>query len=85
MNSNDPGKPDWAAKLKEGSVVQLSPEKTKNRMFSACMLTVTDVYAWGVQGYVQGLGQDEKIGMQAYYRAAWDTFEFVGEAAWVIA
>lgn len=57
-------------KLNENSVVQLSPN-TSNPMFAACMLTVTEIKPWGVQGFVQSLGEDGKPGGQAYYRAEW--------------
>lgn len=67
----------------EGDVVQLDPEQTKNPMFAGCMLVVTEVRAWGVQGYVQGLGTDGKRAGQAYYRAETGTFEYVGKAVWV--
>jgi hypothetical protein len=66
-------------------VVQLDPLKTTNPMFAGCMLVVTEVKEWGVQGYVQGLGVDGELGGQAYYRAEIGTFEYVGSVAWVIA
>lgn len=61
-----------------GSIVQLNPETTSNKSFGGCMLVVTEVKAWGVQGYVQGLGTREELGGQAYYRAASGTFEETG-------
>ena len=67
-----------------GHVVQLSPVNTENRMFAGCMLTVTEIKPWGVQGYVQALGEDGKPGGQAYYRAKWETIEFVGQTVWDI-
>lgn len=69
-------------KLNEGSVVQLSPD-VENPMFAACMLTVTEIKPWGVQGFVQALGEDGKPGGQAYYRAKWEDIEYVGQAQWV--
>ncbi len=68
--------------LKEGAVVQLDPEKALNTMFSGCMLVVTEVKPWGVQGYVQALGTNGSQGGQAYYRAEWDEIELVGRAVW---
>lgn len=65
-------------------VVQLSPETTKNPMFKGCMMIVTEIKDWGVQGYVQALGQRMQPGGQAYYRATWDEFVWVGEAFWTI-
>ena len=67
----------------EDDVVQLGPE-TENPMFAGCMLTVTEVYPWGVQGYVQALGTDGKPGGQGYYRAKIGTYELVGQAVWVV-
>lgn len=64
------------------AVVQLGPN-TENPMFKFCMLTVTEVYPWGVQGYVQALGKDGEPAGQAYYRAKNGTFEVVGQAVWV--
>ena len=68
-----------------GDIVQLDPEKTINPAFRACLLIVSDVKAWGVQGYVQILGANRgEIGGQAYYRAETGTFEPTGgKAVWV--
>ena len=48
--------------LKEGDIMQLSPEKgiCKNPMFAGCMLIVTEPKSFGAQGYVQGLGENNK-------------------------
>ena len=67
----------------KGLVVQLHPEKTKNKMFAACFMVVTGVRSWGLTGYVQGLGENGQMGGQAYYRAEWETFELVGNAYWI--
>lgn len=69
--------------LEAGDVVQLSPETCKNPMFAACFMTITEPKGWGAQGYVQALGENGKIGGQAYYRATFDEMEFVGTAQWV--
>lgn len=66
-----------------GTVVQLNGD-TKNPMFKYCMMTVTDVRAWGAVGYVQALGENGKMGGQAYYRARWDEFEIVGSAVFIV-
>lgn len=72
--------------VKAGVIVQLDPEKTKNKMFSACLMVVTEVKGWGVQGYVQSLGENGEMGGQAYYRAEWGTFlPTGGQAPWIIA
>lgn len=63
-------------------VVQLDPEKTENKMFSGCFMIVTETKTWGIQGYVQSLGENGNMGGQAYYRAKWETFELSGKAIW---
>lgn len=67
-----------------GMVVQLDPNTTTNKMFGACMMIVTEVKDWGIQGYVQSLGANREMGGQAYYRAAWETFAHVGYAEWIV-
>lgn len=67
-----------------GDVVQLNPETTGNPMFKGCMLTVSEIKSWGVQGYVQGLGENGEPGGQAYYRAKWEDIEYVGKAVWSV-
>lgn len=69
-------------KLKEGDVVQLSPN-SKNPMFACCMMVISEPKAFGAQGYVQSLGENGEMGGQAYYRASWDEMEYVGHAAWI--
>lgn len=73
------------SEVKPGDIVQLDPEKTGNPAFAACLLTVTEVRSWGVQGYVQALGETrEARGGQAYYRAAHGTFAPTGgRAVWL--
>lgn len=66
-----------------GIVVQLAPE-VGNPMFAGCFMTVTEVKSWGVQGYVQALGAEGKMGGQAYYRAKWDEFEIIGFGEWLM-
>lgn len=68
--------------LKEGQLVQLNPDTVKNKMFTACIMVVTEPKSWGAQGYVQALGKNGEPGGQAYYRAIWDEMELVGYAAW---
>ncbi len=69
---------------KPGMVVQLDPDTTANHMFAACFMIVTEVKSFGLQGYVQALGENGEAGGQAYYRAPWDTFHPIGMAEWVI-
>lgn len=76
---------DWQKTVEVGDVVQLSPEATGNRAFAGCFLVVTDVYSWGVQGYVPNLGESRDTpGGLAYYRAEWATVEPTGgKAVWL--
>jgi hypothetical protein len=71
-------------KIEINSLVQLNPELVTNKMFAGCILVVTEIKKWGVQGYVQSLGQNGYPGRQAYYRATWEEIEPVGYAEWVI-
>jgi hypothetical protein len=64
-------------------IVQLDPQLTENPMFAGCLMVVTEVKSWGVQGYVQSLGENGSPGGQAYYRAKEGTFESTGgRAVW---
>ena len=70
--------------IEVGMIVQLDPDKTKNPMFAACLMTVTEIKPWGVQGYVQSLGENGQIGGCAYYRAETGTFvDTGGRAVWM--
>lgn len=69
--------------LKPGFLVQLNPYSVDNIMFAGCIMVVTEPKEWGAQGYVQGLGENQLPGGQAYYRAKWEEMEFVGTAVWV--
>jgi hypothetical protein len=72
-------------RVSPNDIVQLDPFKTGNRMFAGCLMIVTDVRSWGVQGYVQSLGENGELGGQAYYRAEYGTFEPTGgKAAWSV-
>lgn len=70
--------------VKADMVFQLDPENVKNQAFSGCFMVVTEAKPWGVQGFVQALGENRKPGGQAYYRATWEEIEYVGHAEWVI-
>lgn len=72
--------------LAVGDIMQLNPDPdvTRNAMFCACMLVITEPRSWGAQGYVQGLGENGERGGLAYYRASWDEMEPTGgRAEWV--
>jgi len=66
-------------KVQVGDIVQVNPEKDT---FGACMVVVTEVRSWGIQGYVQNAGQ---VG-QAYIRLKTEDFELTGgRAVWIVA
>lgn len=71
--------------LEPGDLVQLNPDTVGNKMFTGCIMVVTEPKAFGAQGYVQALGKDGGPGGQAYYRPTWDEMELVGHAEWVAA
>ena len=74
---------DKSDNLQPGDLVQLNPETVGNKMFTSSIMVVTELKTWGVQGYVQALGENGEPGGQAYYRAKWDEFELVGHAEWI--
>lgn len=60
-----------------GDIVQVKPEV---ETFGACMVVVTQVKDWGIQGYVQSAG----VPGQAYIRLKFDRVEKTGgKAVWV--
>ena len=70
--------------LEPGDLVQLNPELIGNKAFAGCILVVTATYDWGVQGYVQALGEArDQPGGQAYLRVQWQEMELVGRAEWM--
>jgi hypothetical protein len=67
-----------------GAVLQISPD-FENKAFAGCLLVVTQTYKWGVQGYVQALGEDrDTMGGQAYIRIKWEHVAYVGHVAWMV-
>jgi len=61
-----------------GSIVQVNPER---EVFGACMVVVTEIKGWGIQGYVQSAGVDG----QQYIRLKSEEFEDTGGVAkWVV-
>jgi hypothetical protein len=64
-----------------GDIVQLDPERTAH--FAGCLMVVTALKTWGVQGYVQALGENGEPGGRSYYRAVHGTFQPTGgKAIW---
>lgn len=65
--------------IEVGDIVQVNPEY---EVFGACMVVVTEVKDWGVQGYVQSAG----VPGQQYIRLKHEDFEDTGgRAVWVAA
>ena len=63
--------------IKENEIVQVKPDK---ETFGGCMVVVTEVKSWGVQGYVQSAG----VPGQQYIRLKSEDFETTGGmAVWV--
>jgi len=63
--------------MKIGDIVQVNPEK---ETFGACLVVVTEVKTWGIQGYVQNAG----VNGQAYIRLKTEDFEHTGgKAVWI--
>lgn len=56
-------------------IVQIDPDHDER--FGACLLVVTDVKSWGVQGYVKIPNAGD-----AYYRVAFDKCARVGSVEW---
>jgi hypothetical protein len=65
--------------LKVGDIVQVTPDK---EMWCGCMVVVTELKNFGIQGYVQSAG----VPGQQYIRLNFDDFEPTGgKAIWVVA
>ena len=64
--------------IKVGDIVQVNPDK---EMFGACMVVVTELKSFGIQGYVQSAG----VNGQQYIRLKFDEFESTGgKTVWVV-
>lgn len=58
-------------------IVQVDPTK---EIFGGCMVVVTEVKSWGIQGYVQSAG----VPGQQYIRLKYDDFaQTGGRAVWI--
>ena len=61
-----------------GSIVQVDPSR---EVFGGCMVVVTEIKSWGVQGYVQSAGVEG----QQYIRLAFADFaDTGGKAIWEV-
>ena len=64
--------------VKVGDIVQVTPDK---EMFGACMVVVTELKSFGIQGYVQSAG----VPGQQYIRLKFDEYEPTGgKAVWSV-
>lgn len=62
----------------EGDLVQVNPEK---EVFGGCIVVVTEIKSWGVQGYVQSAGVEG----QQYIRLKFEDIEPTGgKAVWIV-
>lgn len=59
--------------IKENSVVQIN--ETGQEGWVGCLVQVTEVKSWGIQGYVQSPMQG-----QAYIRLKWEQIDYIGQA-----
>jgi hypothetical protein len=60
-----------------GDIVQVNPEV---EVFGGCMVVVTELKSWGIQGYVQSAG----VPGQQYIRLKTEQIEATGgKAVWV--
>jgi hypothetical protein len=57
-------------------VVQIDPKHAN--VFGGSFMIVTEIYKWGVQGYVQIPGKG-----QAYYRCRYEYLSRIGAAEWI--
>lgn len=64
--------------IREGDIVQANPAI---EVFGGCMVVVTEVKTWGIQGYVQSAG----VPGQQYIRLKSEDFEATGgKAVWSV-
>ena len=64
--------------MNPGDIVQVNPEK---EMFGGCMVVITEVKTWGIQGYVQSAG----VPGQQYIRVKNEDFKATGgKAIWIV-
>lgn len=64
--------------IEVNDVVQVNPSR---EMFGGCMVVVTELKSWGIQGYVQSAG----VSGQQYIRLKFADFEATGgKAVWVV-
>lgn len=62
-----------------GSVVQLN-EHASDDCYVGCLLIVTELKEWGVQGFIPTPKQLDAPAAQIYLRPKWDAIEWIGTA-----
>ena len=63
--------------MKEGMIVQIT---NKGHHWFPCLIIVTEVKSWGIQGYMTIPSNTEATNGDAYIRLKTEEFEIVGEA-----
>jgi hypothetical protein len=70
--------------IRVGDVVQIDPvTMVEGGFFAGCLMIVTEVKSWGVQGYIAVPAARGAPPGEAYYRATWEQVVRIGRAAWV--
>lgn len=62
-----------------GSVVQLN-ERASDECYIGCLLIVTEVRSWGVQGFIPVPHERGKPAGHVFLRPKWEALEWVGTA-----
>jgi hypothetical protein len=68
--------------LAPGDVVQIAPWLI-DCFFPGCFMLVTEVKAWGAQGFIWMPQRRTIPPGQAYFRATWDQMQRIGRATWI--
>lgn len=64
-----------------GDVVQIEPNEETD-WFGGCLMTVTEVKIWGVQGFVAMPVERGQPPAKAYYRVKHGQYARIGQAEW---
>lgn len=66
--------------IQPGDIVQIDPES--DSCFGGCLVIVTEVKSWGIQGFARVPGEGDNGG-NSYIRKKWEEFEYCGKAQWL--
>lgn len=67
--------------FEKGTIVQIDPTH-ENKMFAGCLMIVTEVKSWGLQGYISCPESKDKMPGVAYFRCKKEECEPVGHVVW---